>query len=80
MGAPSRSTVQSETYATDLTDEPWALFRSTVEVDAKRRPTRQVALRAVLNALLSKLKTGCQRQVLPRAFPPKSTVHSSFQK
>lgn len=80
MVAPSQPTVQSETYDTDLTDDQWELFRSSVEVQAKRGPKRQVDLRAVLNALLYKLKSGCQWNLLPRSFPPKSTVHYYFQK
>ena len=49
-------------------------------MQAKTGPKRRVDLRAVRNGLLSKLKSGCQWEVLPRSFPPKSTVHDYFQK
>lgn len=80
MVAPSQPTVQTETYATDLSDEQWEHLRPFVEVQAKTGPKRRVDLRAVLNGLLYKLKTGCQWELLPRSFPPKSTVHYYFQK
>lgn len=79
MVAPSQPTVQGETYETDLTDEQWEQIRPFVEVQAKTGPKRRVNLRAVLNGLLYKLKTGCQWELLPRSFPPKSTVHYYFQ-
>lgn len=80
MIAPATPTVQPETDATDLTDAEWTQIRPYGEVRAKTGPERQVDLRAVLNAIGSKLKTGCQWEMLPRAFPPKRTVHYSFQK
>jgi putative transposase len=79
MVAPSQPAVQSETYPTDLTDEQWEMIRPYVEVQAKTGPKRRVDLRAVLNGLLSKLKSGCQWELLPRSFPPKSTVHYYVQ-
>jgi putative transposase len=79
MVAPSQPTVQRERYETDLTDEQWEQIRPSVEVHAKTGPRRRVDLRAVLNGLRYKLKTGCQWELLPRSFPPKSTVHYSFQ-
>jgi putative transposase len=79
MVTPSTPAVQTEHYATDLTEREWALLRPYVEVRAKTGPARQVDLRAVLNALRYKLKSGCQWALLPRTFPPKSTVHYYFQ-
>lgn len=79
MVAPSQPTVQSESYETDLSDEQWEQIRPFVEVHAKTGPKRRVDLRAVLNGLLYKLKAGCQWELLPRSFPPKSTVHYYFQ-
>jgi putative transposase len=80
MVAPATPAVQPETYPTNLTDAEWALIRPVVEVRAKTGPARRVDLRAVLNAIGYKLKTGCQWELLPRSFPPKSTVHYYFQK
>jgi len=35
-------------------------------------------MREVTNALLYMLRTGCQRDMLPEGFPPKSTVNGYF--
>lgn len=80
MVAPSQRTVQGEMYATDLRDAQWEQIRPFVEVQAKTGPKRRVDLRAVLNGVFYKLKTSGQWEMLPRSFPPKSTVHYSFQK
>lgn len=79
MVAPATPAVQPETYPTDLTDAQWEVIRPYVEVQAKTGPKRRVNLRAVLNGLFYKLKSGCQWELLPRSFPPKSTVHYYFQ-
>ena len=40
---------------------------------------RTTDLREVLNALFYLLSTGCQWRMLPKEFPPKSTVHRYFK-
>jgi putative transposase len=79
MVAPSTATVQTERYATDVSDAAWALIRPYVAIQAKTGPKRRVGLRAVLNALRYKVKSGCQWELLPRSFPTKRTVHYYFQ-
>jgi len=79
MVAPNQPTVQPTRYDSDLRDAEWALLRPHLDVRAKTGPTRRVDLRAVLNALAYKLRTGCQWRLLPTGFPPKSTVHYYFQ-
>ena len=59
-------------YPSDLTDEEWAL------VEPHLPPKRRVCRREVLNAILYVLTTGCQWRMLPKNFPPKSTVHDYF--
>ena len=56
-------------YPSDLTDEEWAL------VEPLLPPERKVSRRAVLDAILYVLTTGCQWRQLPKDLPPKSTVH-----
>ncbi len=80
MIALANTAVHSERYPTDLTDEQWEMIRPYVEVQAKTGPKRRVDLRAVINGLLYKLKSGCQWELLPRSFPPKSTIHYYVQK
>ena len=59
-------------YESDLTDEEWAL------VEPLLPPERKVSRRAVLNGILYVLTTGCQWRMIPKDFPPKSTVHYYF--
>jgi putative transposase len=68
-------------YATDLTDAEWALIKPVIDTPQTGRGRRRIVdLRAVANGLLYKLRTGCQWLLLPRDFPPPSTVSYYFQK
>ena len=71
---PTTVPVHAELYETDLADAEWEVLRPHLEVRAKTGPARRVDLRRVFNALRSKLRTGCQWRLLPKSFPPKSTV------
>src|SRR5262245_41075062 len=66
-------------YLTDLTDDQWSLIEPHLP-PPKRRGRRRVDLRAVINALLYVTKTGCQWRMLPRDFPPPTTVHPYFRR
>ena len=59
-------------YPSDVTDEEWAL------VEPHLPPQRSSDRRAILDAILYVLTTGCQWRALPKDFPPKSTVHDYF--
>ena len=78
MVAPTPTPVQP-VYETDVSDAEWELVRPHVDVRAKTRPQRTVDLRIVLHARLYKVRTGCQWRLLPRGFPPRSTVSYYFQ-
>src|SRR5260370_12766585 len=65
-------------YASDMPEAEWGLL-------ARRLPRRrrlgrpgEVDLRAVLQAILYILSTGCQWRALPKEFPPYSTVQGYF--
>jgi putative transposase len=77
--APVAAPVQAESYETDLTDAEWEVLRPHLEVRAKTGPERKVDLRRVFDALRYKLRTGCQWRLLPKSFPPRSTVSYYFQ-
>lgn len=65
-------------YASDLTDPEWdILVRFMPERSDLGRP-RVVDLRAVMDAILYILATGCQWRALPKEFPPRSTVQGYF--
>lgn len=75
MGAPP-----SRRYPTDLTDEQWALLEPWLRPNrGPGRPTT-LDLREVVNALLYFTRTGCQWRLLPREFPPWTSVRYYFDK
>jgi len=66
-------------YDTDLTDAQFALVRPFLpRPKPMGRPPAD--LRAVLNAIFYLLRTGCQWRLLPRDFPPWSTVHTWYRR
>jgi putative transposase len=66
-------------YDTDLTDEQYLLVDRFLPRPKKMgRPPAD--LRAVLNAILYLVRTGCQWRLLPHDFPPWSTVHTWYRR
>jgi putative transposase len=61
-------------YASDLTDEQWALIEPHIPPARWGGRPREVDLRAVLNGMLYLNRTGCQWRALPHDFPPWGTV------
>ena len=65
-------------YASDVTDAEWAQIEALLPLPKKLGRPRTTALRAVVNAMLYQLTTGCQWRLLPKEFPPFSTVQRFF--
>jgi putative transposase len=65
-------------YATDLTDDQWAMIRPVVERERHMGRPTEVDLREVTNALLYLTRTGCQWRLLPTDFPNHNTVRYYF--
>jgi len=65
-------------YASDMTDEEWALIVRRLPPRQRLGRPRKVALRSVVEAILYILSTGCQWRLLPKEFPPYSTVQGYF--
>ena len=65
-------------YSSDLTDEEWALVSPYLPAPERRGRPRKVALREVLNAILYLVESGCQWRMLPKDFPPMTTVQGYF--
>ena len=65
-------------YASDLTNEEWALIEPYLP-DARRlgRP-RKTDMREVMNAILYIASSGCSWRLLPKCFPPFSTIQNYF--
>jgi putative transposase len=71
--------MSTQFYDTDLTDAAWAWVASVLPATRPGGRPRTTNLRAVLNAIFYLLRTGCQRRLLPREFPPYGTVYHYFQ-
>jgi putative transposase len=65
-------------YASDTTDAEWLLLSFFLPAPCRLGRPREVDLRAVVNAILYILATGCQWRALPKEFPPCSTVQYYF--
>jgi putative transposase len=64
-------------YPSDLTDEQWQAIEPMIPISRVGRP-RTVEMREVLNAIFYLNRAGCQWDMLPHDFPPKSTVYDYF--
>jgi putative transposase len=62
-------------YPSDLTDAEWALIAPFLAPYGGPGAPRAVETRAVVDALLYKLRTGCQWRWLPADFPKWPTVY-----
>lgn len=66
----------------EVPDELWGLIaRVLAEVDPPRRGGKpRIDQRAAFNAILFRLRTGCQWNRLPACFPSDSSVHRTLQR
>jgi transposase len=65
-----------------LSDEQWAMAEAVLaehDPPASKGPAR-TDQRAVLDAVIFRLRTGCQWNRLPKEYPDDSTVHRHFQR
>jgi len=69
---------ESLRYASDMTDAEWRLIAPLLPARRRVGRPRSVDLRAVTNAILYILATGCQWRALPKDFPPRSTIQYYF--
>ena len=64
---------KTERYQSDLTDDEWAVLEPEIPGAPRKWP-----LREIVNAILYLIRSGCQWRMLPKDFPPKSTVYHWF--
>lgn len=67
-----------EGYPSDLTDEEWAMLEPLIPPGKLGGRPRQADRRAVLNGIFSVLRAGCVWRMIPRDYPPNSTVYAYF--
>ena len=65
-------------YASDLSDEEWALLAPDMPARKRLGRRRRVDFREVVNAILYIFRGGCPWRMLPKDFPPWQTVYRYF--
>jgi transposase len=84
MGRPRKPRRDWEALETiwEVPDELWAVLGPLVAAVDPPKPTgrRREDARAILNALVFRMRSGCQWNQLPERFPDDSTVHRTFQR
>ncbi len=67
-------------YPTDTTDAEWQLIQPFLAPHVGPGAPRTVDMRAVVDAIFYRLRTGCQWRMLPSDFPAWPTVYYYFRK
>ena len=65
-------------YSSDLSDAEWVLIAPRLPERKRLGRPPTTALRSVVNALLYMVRTACPWRLLPKEFPPVSTVQHYF--
>ena len=65
-------------YPSDLRDTEWALIEPLLPAFRKGGPRRTICLRAGMDPILYVVSSGCAWRMLPKCFPPESTVRGYF--
>jgi len=65
-------------YASDMTDKEWMVVKPLLPKRGRIGRPRTVKLRAIVDAILYILATGCQWRALPKDFSPYATVQHYF--
>ena len=65
-------------YPTDLSDEEWAILAPFIRPARSGGRPRTTNMREVMNAIFYVGSSGCQWRMLPKDFPPVSTVRGYF--
>jgi transposase len=65
-------------YASDTTDEEWAVIAPNLPLPALRGRTRETSMRDVVDSIFYIAQSGCQWRLLPKDFPPFTTVQRYF--
>jgi putative transposase len=66
-------------YSSDLTDAQWHCLAPLIPPAKPGGHPRTVDIRAVVNAIFYRTKTGCQWRNLPHDFPPWGTVAGYYR-
>jgi transposase len=67
-------------YASDVTDEEWALCAPYLTLMREEAPQRDYSLRALFNAVRYMVRAGCPWRMIPNDLPPWHAVHQQAQR
>jgi transposase len=65
-------------YGSDLTDQEWAIIAPFMPPPARTGRPRLWTMREIMNAIFYVLRAGCAWRLLPKDFPPMTTVYGWF--
>src|SRR5665811_1071925 len=65
-------------YASDTTDEEWAMIAPYMPCKNRRGRPRVTEMRTLVNSIFFIAQSGCQWRLLPKEFPPYTTVQRYF--
>lgn len=65
-------------YASHTTDEEWAVIEPLLPPPAKKGRKRETNMRDIVNSIFYIAQSGCQWRMLPKDFPPFTTVQRYF--
>mgnify|MGYP001260889727 FL=1 len=66
-------------YPSDLTDAQWAIIARLIPPAKAGGCPRKTDMRALINGILYVNRSGCSWRMLPKDFPPWSTVHGYYR-
>jgi putative transposase len=66
-------------YPSDMTDAQWERLAPLIPPAKPGGRPRSVDVRAIINAIFYRTKTGCQWRQMPRDFPPWGTVAGYYR-
>ena len=70
---------KNQLYPSDLTDRQWDCIKELIPPAKPGGRPRELDMRAVINAILYLVTTGCQWRMVPREYPAWQSVYSYFQ-
>ena len=66
-------------YPTDVTDDQWSAVEALIPPEVGGGRHRETDVRAVVNAVFYRLRSGCSWRMLPKDFPPFQTVYEYYR-
>lgn len=69
----------SVNYPSNLTYQQFKLIEPLIPPAKPGGRPRTVNIKAIINGIMYKIKTGCQWEMLPNDFPPCKTVYHYFR-